>query len=355
MDSAWIESTSKSVNEAKDAMERADYGSAASAYAKVTQRLHSLLVDFYCEQSSAYLKAENFHEARNVAQKASSLDSTKGFAWYCEGMALYGMKKKQEAITMFKKAGENEKVKSRIMMYKEWEMKCKTELEDEMDDMQVIDATIDANEHSIAGSSARTVPYERKEKRKPPIDNTKMQWYQSSTHVNVDIYAKNVDMGKSEIVFSEKHVSVRLSRPDKEDYLLNKELAEEIMTDECKYSASKFKVEIRMKKKNMGSTWQTLDVDASLRSAAAQAAADNNQWNRKMEERKKEWNDLVDKELKNYQEDDSPMGMFKTLFKNSDDDVRKAMAKSFSESGGQVLSTDWNEVKKKKVVYEPKK
>jgi suppressor of G2 allele of SKP1 len=37
---------------------------------------------------------------------------------------------------------------------------------------------------------------------------------------------------------------------------------------------------------------------------------------------------------------------FQNLFANADDNTKKAMMKSFQESGGTALSTNWDEVKK---------
>ncbi|KAI3623414.1 hypothetical protein CBS14141_003675 [Malassezia furfur] len=54
-------------------------------------------------------------------------------------------------------------------------------------------------------------------------------------------------------------------------------------------------------------------------------------------------------------EDDAPMGadaelnaFFKKLYADADDDTRRAMMKSFQESNGTALSTNWAEVSKKK-------
>jgi suppressor of G2 allele of SKP1 len=44
---------------------------------------------------------------------------------------------------------------------------------------------------------------------------------------------------------------------------------------------------------------------------------------------------------------------FQNLFTNADDDTRKAMMKSFQESGGTALSTNWDEVKQGPVPIKP--
>lgn len=46
-------------------------------------------------------------------------------------------------------------------------------------------------------------------------------------------------------------------------------------------------------------------------------------------------------------------GFFQKIFGDADEDTKRAMMKSYSESGGTTLSTNWDEVKKAPVEVKP--
>jgi len=71
--------------------------------------------------------------------------------------------------------------------------------------------------------------------------------------------------------------------------------------------------------------------------------------------KRKNWEKIVDEETKN----DKPEGeealnkVFQDIFSNGTDEQKRAMMKSFTESGGTVLSTNWEDVGKAPVKGSP--
>lgn len=72
----------------------------------------------------------------------------------------------------------------------------------------------------------------------------------------------------------------------------------------------------------------------------------------------KDWDKIV-KEIEKEEEEEAKKGggsvddLFKRIYASGSEEVRKAMNKSFQESGGTVLSTNWAEVSKAKVEVKP--
>jgi hypothetical protein len=68
----------------------------------------------------------------------------------------------------------------------------------------------------------------------------------------------------------------------------------------------------------------------------------------------KDW-DAIAAQLDSDSDDGKPEGedalneLFQKIYRNADEDTRRAMNKSFVESGGTVLSTDWKDVGSKKI------
>jgi suppressor of G2 allele of SKP1 len=67
----------------------------------------------------------------------------------------------------------------------------------------------------------------------------------------------------------------------------------------------------------------------------------------------KNWDKVVDGEVAADEDDKDVNFFFKQLYKNATPEQQRAMMKSFTESNGTALSTDWNDVGKRTVETVP--
>lgn len=68
---------------------------------------------------------------------------------------------------------------------------------------------------------------------------------------------------------------------------------------------------------------------------------------------KKNWDAIVDEFEKEEDKDPSMNDLFKKIYESGNEDTRRAMNKSFQESAGTVLSTNWDNVAHEKVNPKP--
>ncbi|KAM7291334.1 protein SGT1 homolog [Ixodes scapularis] len=70
--------------------------------------------------------------------------------------------------------------------------------------------------------------------------------------------------------------------------------------------------------------------------------------------RTKNWDRIVQETGEEKEEGEAALNtLFQRIYADGTDEVRRAMNKSFVESGGTVLSTNWNEIKSKTTPVKP--
>lgn len=105
------------------------------------------------------------------------------------------------------------------------------------------------------------------------------------------------------------------------------------------------RIELQFEKAEKNQNWPVLRTDAK---GSVEVSEQHIQSYPTSSIKKKDWDKLekeiavdIDKHKEEYGED--PLNnFFKEIFKNADEDKRRAMIKSFQTSAGTVLSTDWN-------------
>ncbi|XP_038219975.1 protein SGT1 homolog [Zerene cesonia] len=195
------------------------------------------------------------------------------------------------------------------------------------------------------------------EPAKPKI---KHDWYQTDALVVVTILIKNAPSDKIKVHYGERTLSVSSPLPNTDaEYSLELELAHEIIPSMCKYVVSPSKVEIKLRKKE-GIRWTLLEGEGKEEKIKAipQAVIDASGPQQPPKIFRKDW-EKIEKDIKKMEEEEKPEGdaalnaLFQKIYGEGSDEVRRAMNKSFVESGGTVLSTNWNQVAKEKVEVKP--
>ena len=183
----------------------------------------------------------------------------------------------------------------------------------------------------------------------------KYDWYQTGTYVVVTVMVKKVKPEELSVNFSEQSLSVAINRDDSESYSLTLFLPHRVNVAKCTSKILPSKVECKLIKEE-GVQWSSLEsaaqsgppvkMNSSCTGDATSKYPSSAHYTR-------DWDKLV-ADIKEEEKNEKPEGeealnqLFQKIYKDGDDNLRKAMNKSFQESGGTVLSTNWSDIGSKK-------
>lgn len=289
------------------------------------------------------------------------------------------------------KMTEEEKAKVTVAEYPRVDLPSEPEMRKKLQGQLNEDGTYnyDGNAEPKPASTSKTTPADTPlspttASTTPSAPSTiRHEWYQNSQSVILTIYAKGIPKGQAHIDIQDDSLEISFPRPN--DPSTNFSFTVDPLFRLIDASASKCtimgtKVEFTLAKKVQGEKWKDLEGTEALKTATADekttipeasmapqtapsyptsSKSGPKNWDKvasdltkkpKVAKKDKADSDVDEEDI--YESDeggDAVDGFFKKLYKGADEDTRRAMMKSYTESGGTSLSTNWNEVGSKRV------
>ncbi|KAK9866350.1 hypothetical protein WJX84_000684 [Apatococcus fuscideae] len=334
--------------------------------------------EIYAARAQTHLKLENFLEASGDAQRAINLDPKLGKAYLRRGIACFNLDEFEAAKAAFEAGQALEPTKA---IYKTWIRKCNAELEDEMESFSAdpagpaapappaaMPAAEPSSQPSPAPAAAASQPALTPAAPAPQPLKYRHQWFQSSQSVELTVYAKGLTQERVDVHFGPQELRIVIRNAHGvQEYALKEELSGCIDPSACRYDIRATQLALKLKKVDPAH-WATLEKgpDATLSTLPASTAGQVPSLedsrpaypSSMAKQQPVQWDKLA-AEVKKEEEEEKPDGeaglqkLFRSIYGNADEDTRRAMNKSFQESNGTVLSTNWKDIGKKKTEFQP--
>lgn len=304
-------------------------------------------VDAYMIQGKALFRIGKFKQAYDAfKQGKSKAGNTGAFDEYGQWMAW--------SEERFKKQEENENKQK-----EQEKTKCVQEsLSESTSNMTLHKDTKTEDRQSNTANKSENSP-SNIEKNTMPTPKIKHDWYQTESQVCITIMIKQKENVKVE--YTESTVSASCKLPSGSEYSLELDLCHPILPERSSYKVLSTKIEVKLAKRD-SIRWNTLEGDgaapaikainvagpvSSAPPAYPTSYAKKHDWNKLEADVKKE------EEEEKLEGDAALNQLFQKIYSQGNEETRRAMNKSFSESGGTVLSTNWKEVATDKVDVKP--
>ncbi|XP_054237528.1 protein SGT1 homolog isoform X2 [Indicator indicator] len=265
--------------------------------------------EYYCQRAYAYILLQKYADAVADAKKSLELNPSNAVALLRKGLGEYHIKNYASALESFR-AGQR-----------------------------------------LDGSQT-----EANTQQQPLPPKIKYDWYQTESQVIVTIMIKNAQKDDVSVQFSEKEMNALVRLPAGEDYNLKLVLHHSIVPEQSTFKVLSTKIEIKMKKPE-AVRWEKLEGQGDS-PKLKQFTPDTQHLYPSSSHYTRNWDKLVveikEEEKNEKLEGDAALNkLFQQIYSDGTDEVKRAMNKSFMESGGTVLSTNWSDVGKRKVEVNP--
>ncbi|XP_010888978.1 protein SGT1 homolog isoform X1 [Esox lucius] len=279
--------------------------------------------EWFCQRAYAHLQMKNYSCAVDDAKKAQELNPSLALAFLRTGIAEYHLNHFESSHAAFTH-GHSLDVSDNT--FKTWIKRCE----------------------EIMGTANQNG-----KENKTPTPHIKHDWYQTESQVIVTIMVKNAPKEGVDVNFNERQLSAVVKLPSGEDFSLNINLLHPIVPQQSTFKVLSTKVEIKMKKSE-GIRWEKLEGEGQEPNVKhftpkqyPSSAHSSRNWDKMVV-------DISEEEKKEKLEGDAALNkLFQQIYSDGTDEVKRAMNKSFMESGGTVLSTNWTDVGKRTVEMSP--
>ncbi|XP_058206034.1 protein SGT1 homolog [Rhododendron vialii] len=317
--------------------------------------------ELFSDRAQANIKLRNFTEAVSDASRAIELDPSISKAYLRKGTACIKLEEYQTAKAALEAGASLAPGDSRFMnMIKECDERIAEENGEPPNQSsnqtqssvavtpapELVDINVETTKDAQLVASSSKAKYRH-------------EFYQKPGEVVVTIFAKGIPATGVSVDFGEQLLSVTIDVPGEDSYTFQPRLFGKIIPAQCKYEVLSTKIEIRLAKAE-ALQWTSLEFskDAMVPQSIIVSSGAQRPSYPSSKPRKVDWEKLeaqVKKEEKEEKLDgDAALNkFFRDIYQDADEDTRRAMRKSFVESNGTVLSTNWNEVGSKMVEGSP--
>ncbi|KAJ3357175.1 Cochaperone protein [Allomyces javanicus] len=189
-----------------------------------------------------------------------------------------------------------------------------------------------------------------------PQARVRHEWYQTDAAVVVSVFIKNAKSGSVRVDITERTLSVGVQLPTGSEYTLELDLAHAVDPKTSKYEVLSTKIEITLHKVEQGLKWAVLEGEDTAPATTLAAAAEVKaalSYPSSSRHGPKDWDKLGKEAAKEEDKPDALNALFQQIFAGANEETKRAMIKSYTESNGTCLSTNWEEVSKGTVETKP--
>lgn len=331
-----------------EAANRKDFTAALQQYTQaLSENPNAFLA--YIKRATVYSKTKQYDLAKQDIAKALEIAESRGkrndkaLTYYKLGLVNYGESDYVLALRHFQLAKELGSSEAALDI---WIAKAERDVKKVSSEQKPA-----ISSPPSAVSPAPSTSLDAINQHAPLKAQIRNDWYQSNEAVTITIYAKKVDELSVKTKFRPRSAEISFPTSGSSEYSFDLEpLYGEIVPEESLVRVFGTKLELTLVKKKPGK-WASLEGDGSTDSADPAPTALAALVYPSSAKKAINWSSFDIKD----EEEPSGAGndFFEKLYLGQDDDTRRAMMKSYVESNGTVLTTNWDEAKDKKFETSP--